>query len=693
MQAPAFTARTFCSTVQSRPWNAVFYPECVLFDVIRNRFGESSTVDRAAALSELAIRYFLSRDNKFRPVLENEIGAERLRDFLDRCALCTQGRTRTEDLRRSFADSSDGMVAEWLCLRFHRLLSADGVIPVFGGSEREGFLLPFSFVGSVPPGSAPSVIDADDIPIDAWAAAMRHLPEPVGANVRVDAHLGAGTGWKPPVGSSLLLPVLAAWWRREGKIPPYDPSRLLFTGSFRGGLLQRVETAEKEKAVSVIKDGTLFHPSAPGSLPTRTTLPEGAGPGAVFASVRSLVEETSITSVDYAKKRMRDFETDVRQNRFAGWTTLLRRLENVCARLNKTIEPEAWLSGRLILAAANCHAGETAAAARFNAEAIAFCEKNPARFEDSLLRALVDQLVILQDDEDFEFLFALVSDLEARLDAFASKRGGNDEIARDLRMRFHGTMGQFHAYANLAGVRASECTPESAKRHFDAAFDIARSLRDAAATEDARFVRATDVAHDANYLLLWHSLFDSDGICESFEAALAAADALRPDDPSANAEAYRKNRLFAHRDAALGLYRAALQGRLIPALPSETDFKSTLESADEGGWIAGTTAKYLGAVAATKGEENESARLFGIATHAMKKDLHGILGVIRMTIHAEAFRSLRRFPSLAERAVACRNEALSFFASDDPATEAKWSWRDWLENPDSAPFPGLSYWY
>lgn len=691
MSAPAFTARSFCSSVQSRPWNAVFFPDRVLFDIAKNVSGAFSSVDRAAALAELAVRYFLSRDNKFQPVLESEIGEELLRNFLDRCALCTQGKARIDDLRRSIAGSADGTVAEWLCLRFHRLLSADGVIPVFGGSDREGFLLPFSFVGSVPSGGTPAVFDADDSPVAAWSAAMRHLPEPVGANVRIDAHLGAAAGWEPPVGSSLLLPVLAAWWRKQGKLPSYDPLRLLFTGSFRGGLLQRVETAEKEKAVSVVKDGRLFHPSAPGSPPTRTTLPEGSDASAVLASVRALAEEVSVTSVDYAKKRIRDFETDVRQNRFAGWKPFLHRLENVYGRINRTVEPDAWLSGTLLLAAANCHAGETEKAARINAEAIAFCEGKP-RFEDRLLRALVDQFVIFQDDEDFDFLHVLAPDLEARLTAFASKRRG-DETSRDLWMRFHGTMGQFHAYANLAGVRISEYTPESAKRHFDAALETARDLRDAATTADVRTGRAVDVAHDANYLLLWHSLFDPDGVCKSFEDALAAADELRKDDPSAAAEAYRKNLLFAHRDAALGLYRSVLQGRETPALPPGTDFKSTLESADEQGWIAGTTAKYLGAVAAAKGEEDEAARLFDIAIGAMKEDLHGILGVIRMTVLAEAFRSLRRFSSHAGRAESCRKKALAFFDSGDSAAEVKWSWRDWLEAPDAAPFPGLSYWY
>ena len=691
MPAPAFTARTFSATAQVQPWNAVFFPDRVLFEVASNVSGAFSSVDRASALAELAIRFFLSGDNRYRRVLEEGIGEDRLRDFLARCLLCTQGTARIEDLRRSFDADADADVSDRLCFRFHRLLSADGVVPVFGGSEREGFLLPFSFVGSVPSDGTPTVFDADDNPIESWSAAMRHLPEPVGANVCVDAHLGAETGWEPPVGSSLLLPVLAAWWRKEGKLPPYDPLRLLFTGSFRAGSLRRVETAEKERAVSSVKDGILFLPSPPGSSPTRTTLPEGSDAHAVLASVRALAEEESSSSVDYAKRRIRDFERDVRQNRFAGWKPLLHRLENVYGRINRTVEPDAWLSGTLLLAAANCHAGETAAAARYNAEALSFCKGKP-RFEDRLLRALVDQLVIFQDDEDFDFLHVLAPDLENRLTEFASKKG-NDEAARDLWMRFHGTMGQFHAYANLAGVRDSEYTPESAKRHFDAAFETAQGLRDTAMTEDARADRAVDVAHDANYLLLWHSLFDQGGVRDAFEDALAAADALRPDHSSADAEAFRKNRLFAHRDAALGLYRALLLGMEIPELPPETDFKTTLESADEEGWIAGTTAKYLGAVAAARNNEAEACRLFETATAAISAEMRGVLAVIRMTIHAEAFRSLRRFPSCAARAEEWRQVALGFFSSGDPAAETKFAWRDWLENLDGESFPGLSYWY
>ena len=215
MSASVFSAQTF-STVQSCPWNTIFFPDRILFEVILNEHDEFSSVDRAAAIAELVVRYYLSRDDRYRSAVEEEIGEGRFRDFLARCALCTQGKARVEDLRRTLADCPNDLVAERLCFRFHRLLSADGVIPVFGGQDGEGFLLPFSFVGAVAPGETPAVFDADDLPVEAWSAAMRHLPpplpDPVGANVRdrrvdanirVDAHLGSAAGWLPPVGSLL----------------------------------------------------------------------------------------------------------------------------------------------------------------------------------------------------------------------------------------------------------------------------------------------------------------------------------------------------------------------------------------------------------------------------------------------------------------------------------------------------------
>ena len=674
------TPRDFKRESLERPENVLFFPDEALFRIVRNDADEFSSFVRASAFAELAVRYHLSRKETLRPVLENGIGRDRLRDFLFRCTLFTGGNATADDLRRALGGRPGDIVVDALCARFARLFAADGVIPVFNPADGEAWLLPFSFADEVAQDLAPVVTDTAGAPIAVWSDAMRNLPEPVGCNVRVDIALTPALR-DLPSGSSLLLPVLAAWWRREERVPRYDPFRLVFTGSFRAGALARVETDEKERKMAAVRDGLLFRPSAAGRPRTKTSLPEGTPAAAVFDAVRALAEEETDSSLPYAKKRLGDFEPDVRQNRMSDWPSVLRRLERICAGLNRTQVPKPWLAGVLLRAAANCHAGNTAEAARLNAEAVAFCEGKP-RFEAELLRALVDQLVVLQDREDFDRIFVLAHGLDGRIADYA-RRHTDSETATDLRMRFHGTMGQFYAYAHLAGVRTDEATPAAAKRHFDAALEAAQVLCETA-TEDMLAIRAADVAKDANYQVLWHALFDPAGLPGAFSEALACTR-----NGSLSPEAAQTNRRYVHRYAALGLYRCVLKCEPVPA-----GFQDALDSPDEYGWIAGTIAKYLGAVAAAAGDEEEASRLFGRATAAIPPDdAEGILGVIRMTIHAEAFRSLRRFPSCAARAEECRREALRFFSSGDPAAETKSAWRAWLENPDTTPFPGRSYWY
>lgn len=693
MPAPAFTTRTFSATAQARPWNAIFFPDRVLFEVMDNASGAFSSVDLAAAIAELTIRFFLSSDNRLRPVLENGIGANRLRDFLGHCALCTQGKARIANLRRFFSGAADADVAERLCFRFHRLLSADGVIPVFGGSEREGFLLPFSFVGSVPPGGNPMVFDADDNPINGWSSAMRHLPETVGANIRVDAHLGAETGWEPPVGSSLLLPVLAAWWRKEGKLPPYDPLRLLFTGSFRGGVAECVETdAKADKVASCVKDGILFHPIPSNVSPNESQIREGMSCENVFQKIRLRVEAITDAPPEYTMGRLTDYESEVRQDRFDDWPAILRRLGHLRANLDPDLDEDAWLTTLLLTSAANCHAGRTAEAADWNKKAIEFARTSP-QFEVRLLRALVEQLVILQDSEDLDGILALAPDLDARIERLAGGPVSLDGIpetvtdsALDLAMRFHGTMGQFHAYAAISGIRPDLCSSKSAFHHLETAFACAKGLHARAKTPERKDERAKDVAQDANYLVLHAALFDRSGLETTLQRSLRLAERC--------GSAKDKNLVFPLRFHALGLYRAMLRGETIEKAELEPHQAFLGNPQGQGKeWAPATTAKYLGAVLAGSAkpgspEADQSRCLFRFACEALPVSSTDVLRKIAMTIRAEAYRSLcNLFPEDAEIFLEEARTMLNGVSDRDNR------WRAWLQSPDAAPFPGLSYWY
>lgn len=65
----------------------------------------------------------------------------------------------------------------------------------------------------------------------------------------------------------------------------------------------------------------------------------------------------------------------------------------------------------------------------------------------------------------------------------------------------------------------------------------------------------------------------------------------------------------------------------------------------------------------------------------------GILGLIRLTICAEAYRSLHD-----ESFLSLGRELLSVPGAL-PAGPSLAAWTAYLRQPDTAPFPGLDYWY
>lgn len=671
--------RDFAREADSRPSNLVLFPDETLLRAAQDRSGEMSAAERAKALAELAVRFFLRPDpaSPLRPALVSGLGERTFRIFLDWCERSLVRKTGPEAPAAPEFGPASGPRAGILRQAFQRILCADGVIPVFD-HDGDAYLLPFRFGAETPPDASPRALDGEDAMVPVWTDELRHLPDHIDRDIRVGIVLPPDLPLELD-GGSLLLPVLAAWWRHNGDLPKYDPLRVLFTGSFREGLLRCVETAEKRKKVKkTVRDGILVHPVPGKEALESDTILAGSGKDAVLEALREIVEKTVDFDPNYAVNRLAAFEPDVRQTRTTDWDGVLRRLERLRAGLNPDLDGEELLRAVLLTAAANCHAGHTAAAAEWNARAQSSAACNP-EFEPLLLRARIEQLVILQDSEDFAGIFGLVPDLEKKIEAFA-RNAGEDERAADLQMRFHGSMGQFRIYAHLAGFRPDSNTPEAALLHFEKAFDLARGLY----RDGRNLLRAADAAQDVNYLLLWSAFFGRPELDSRLEAALRLA--------ARSGASRAKNERFAFRNHALGLYRAVLAGEA-SAMPALAGYGPALERQWPEDWIAGTTAKYLGAVAAAAGAEAEAARLFGIATAAIDPDAKEIIGVIRMTVHAEAFRSLRRFPSCAARAEEYRQEALHFLRSGDPAAETKSAWRAWLEAPDAVPFPGLSYWY
>lgn len=235
-------------------------------------------------------------------------------------------------------------------------------------------------------------------------------------------------------------------------------------------------------------------------------------------------------------------------------------------------------------------------------------------------------------------------------------------------MRFHGTMGQAHAYGALAHVPGF--SQQEARRHLDLAVETAvRTGSDA------------DIAQDLNYRCLYYALFEPDG--EESDEAYEDASAKVRELQAQNAPAGDKNLLFLTHIRALGWYRVLLSG----GQPHEVRLTSALRQLLRlENWLGATTAKYLAALDAALGRTDQARERFSQALNALTAT-SGILGLIRLTICAEAYRSLHD-----ESFLSLGRELLSVPGAL-PAGPSLAAWTAYLRQPDTAPFPGLDYWY
>ena len=96
-------------------------------------------------------------------------------------------------------------------------------------------------------------------------------------------------------------------------------------------------------------------------------------------------------------------------------------------------------------------------------------------------------------------------------------------------------------------------------------------------------------------------------------------------------------------------------------------------------------AKYLGALHAASGETAEARKLFdeAIKTLNNEKSVSTILGFIKATVYAEAYRSLGDSIYL--------EEGRKMF--DDIKSHQAQVWKGYFDSGGAVVFPGLGYWY
>lgn len=699
MQQLRATARAFRDEVPSHPVNARFFSNRVLLEIVEGTVPLSSSESRRRAKAELAVRFFLNPTGKGDESAENEmsrigdlvrqwIGSEELSAFVQACdEVCRRDRGPGARLASILEALSRHLIrlpppdAEAVIMAFRPWLEADGIIPVFN-AECASFI-PFVFTSEKKGASDVVVRDWRGKTLEKWTGYLRELAELDGFGCDVQVAFEE-TDFVSATGDSLMLPLLMAWWRRQGELPLYNRVRFMATGSFHGGMLGSVEVEPKLLAVNAIRDGRLVYP---GDGRKRDMLYVGDRQGDVLEDLRRLAEEDYEVQPDYSAKRLADLEARAHGRNSRDWEGLINRLEHLQDSLDRDLDAEAYLDGLMLLSAANCHAGNTEASRRLNATATEIAATRDC-WQSRSHRLRIEQLVILQDEEDFDKIFSLEGELLSDLQAFDCQED-HSARATDLLMRYHGTKGQFVACAALAGV--ADCTAKMSYNHFKKAFDYACELneRSVAAGRREQVTALDNCTRDANYLLLWAAFFDHSAVTD---AARKAFDYARRLTSCGAEEEGHVNSLFRNRFGALAQYRAVLEGAAKPEVPELPANFAEVRS----GWLRATCSKYLGAVAAAEGRWETAVSLFKTATEALSENTGGLFAVIRMTALAEAYRSLRRCTETRGQADTYRLVALKLFAehSDDAQLSAKLAWRDWLVSEGcDKDFPGLRYWY
>ncbi len=682
--------------------NAVFYPTSVLLEVVSD--ATATEESRFPAAAELLVRHFFleGTDGNVKHALEGFLGSSVLDRFLQSARNFADNAddVRPDDVLRTLASAHGTKI---LCDRLRPVLQADGFIPLRldGIDGRTACLLPFSFE-PVRRGCKPgTVLDWRGGRHQSWTALVQErlsglfVRHKTSYCIRV-AFVPEGRFKSLPLdGNSLLLPIRMAWARFCGRLPKYNVFRLFATGDISpNGELRRVETAEKWALVQSLPGARLLAPDTgvADSQDFSAIVPEGEPVrDDIPASIVEKIEEWFVADLGYAVERLsaQGLVSEINHGRYGGWKRMIERLENLRSPLagnnrKERLWTEIWLGQ------ACCHAAMTGRAMEHNREAHRVASGTP-EFRYELQRLDVEMIVNLTDMEAFDEVRELSGSLERELceDAWDDKAQ-----QADLSMRWHGSLGQALSFGALDGIPGFD--KEDAKRALDSALEDANRRKSLKIDKNPGMDSSdldSDIVQDANYIHLWHALFDP----SSRAAVDAYVDARnRRRGLEARSPSRRKNEVYQMRQVSFAAYRRLLSGEDAAVVSKETfalereiAFRGLIDDDDAEPWLRATVAKYLGALAAARGEASDARSLFGEAISLIGDGGHDpVARKIAMTVRAEAYRSLRPlFPDEAARYLA---EAKTLL---DGVPDRDHRWRNYLESPAVAPFPGLSYWY
>ena len=595
--------RTISHIADKYPENLIFFPE----EILSNCLERTGFRVRAAVIAEFFVRYYMSGNSCFTDIINHYLLNGETLEFSGLLSFTHRESSFKDSLNRELWNPSNEFSRQCrnaVRQRFQVLLRTDGLIPIFMTNDTtRAFLLPFSFESKKADDNSSRVLDIANKVIPEWTGYLKELG--IDRDIRIHCHC---LDDQPFEGDSMMLPVLMAWWSRpdgDNRLLSYNPFSIVATGAFdKNGLLKTVTLNSKPKAVETqLWRAAFIYPQNSEILPETMEckrLSPAISQIAVREEIRNFIEQRTNWDKDYAIRRLKELSLQVRKWNASHWKELIEILEKASEAFNEYEDPENYLLNLMFQSEANCHCGNTERAKEINEDALLFAEEHDRNTGDNsflyfILRLEIEQLVLHQDDEEFEMIATPSVQLEQKMKEFESINK-DKSLANDLWMRYCGTMGQIHLCASLMGLAGF--SSHKAKHYFQQAIKYAIAIGDDA-----------DMAQDFNYMVLYHAVYEPGSRQE--QHAVKAARSKIAELRTKNNKAYKKSLFFFLRYVAFSLYRQVLLGA-IPNIPDTFELELLCRKDKEGaeGWLQATVGKYIGAVYAANSDLKSAEEWF-----------------------------------------------------------------------------------
>lgn len=669
------TPRQIQSLLRTRPANISLLADAEILGLLK----VSDVIHCGLSLEQKAIvaaewlhRLWLRRASDAAPLIEsNMLTVDQAGEFFSWVApyrdnpLRNRRELQTGKLFSCYREQEEWIhnkIRERLC----QTLMADGVIPVAGNACFVFFdLRPYSsFCGA-------RVVDANDQPVEEWSLQVEKIPDNIVQDYQVKLHIHQDAKDMILNGASLQLPVLLAAWRKSGKLPQYRIFDLVATGCFADGKLIPVDgVKDKCDCVQCRLGCHCFLAPESGNHIVRGVkiLPVGTSLDDLAKICANIIEENNLVrlTANDVISLLNRLDGEIRYGIQRQWELVFRQLDRYEKQLDPDLHPEAYFKVNMLRTTTLCHVGRADDALVMNSRMQDIAIRKNKRYE--YLRMRIEALVVLTDLEQWNDISKMSVALEPEFAAVEL----SDEQRADLRMRYHGTMGQYHAYFALR---------ESAAPHQNEALDHFKKAILAAQDVDDH----NEMARDLNYRHLWYALFMPGSLeeLELYEKAKSYIIAELNDDRQR-----RRNLDYLMRQRVFATYRAWL---IDGKLPSREELSiMPRPSCEAEPWLRAATHKYFGALFAASGAMDDAEREFQKGLALLSETQAPVIDFIHMTIAVQAWQSLQQGP-YAEFAESCRLLAGRYCSNAKPCSTI-FEWQSFLLNTKTD-LPQLRYQY